>query len=392
MNDPAEPARFSSLDRQTRPGRRDESHYDSPRSLMLSVGVWGDRGDRGDREDQPREQLLSPPQASKQSTSGQLPPYQQLQQLQQPKQIEIRYKNGNTAELMEDPRKSVLQGAKKSKGDFSHFDRMREEKIEVLPSRPKLRSYKTPSNMNQSVVEPVIIAKVSDQTMKHPLESGGTDQSRDTNGMPPLFYFGQSPPSLRQEISAATTAVGKVRNNEALSQPFRHHPRHQPRKSSSSKSNSVPKPDVSHSDKIVIVEASSSNNNNNNNNNNNSKAFNQNKSQAKIPMKEKNQDEVNREFQRELLSAKSKLKSTYLGDSVDRDHGGIVEGRPPPPPPPVLPGVSLVKTVRPPPPPVRAGQPNTRINNSMNPREELMMAIRNKGGLGGLRKTGLSNL
>ena len=154
MNDPAEPARFSSLDRQTRPGRRDESHYDSPRSLMLSVGVWGDRGDR---EDQPREQLLSPPQASKQSTSGQLPPYQQLQQ---PKQIEIRYKNGNTAELMEDPRKSVLQGAKKSKGDFSHFDRMREEKIEVLPSRPKLRSYKTPSNMNQSVVEPVIIAKV----------------------------------------------------------------------------------------------------------------------------------------------------------------------------------------------------------------------------------------
>ena len=154
MNDPAEPARFSSLDRQTRPGRRDESHYDSPRSLMLSVGVWGDREDRGD---QPREQLLSPPQASKQSTSGQLPPYQQLQQ---PKQIEIRYKNGNTAELMEDPRKSVLQGAKKSKGDFSHFDRMREEKIEVLPSRPKLRSYKTPSNMNQSVVEPVIIAKV----------------------------------------------------------------------------------------------------------------------------------------------------------------------------------------------------------------------------------------
>merc|ERR1712241_1478258 len=100
MNDPAETARFSSLDRHMRPGRRDESHYDNPRSLMLSVGVWGDRGD------QPRDQQLSPPQASKQSSSGQQQ-HQQLQQLQQPKQIEIRYKNGNTAELMEDPRKFV---------------------------------------------------------------------------------------------------------------------------------------------------------------------------------------------------------------------------------------------------------------------------------------------
>ena len=33
----------------------------------------------------------------------------------------------------------------------------------------------------------------------------------------------------------------------------------------------------------------------------------------------------------------------------------------------------------------------TRINSSMNSREELMMAIRTKGGAGGLRKTGLSN-
>ena len=111
-------------------------------------------------------------------------------------------------------------------------------------------------------------------------------------------------------------------------------------------------------------------------------------------MKEKNQDEVNREFQKKLLSAKSKLKSTYLGDSVDRDQVGIVEGQPPPPPPPVLPGASLVRTVRPPPPPaVRApAQVNKRSNNHMDSREELMLAIRNKGGVGGLRKTGLSNL
>ena len=242
--------------------------------------------------------------------------------------------------------------------------------------------------------------QVSDTPRKDTLESGGTNQSKDTNVMPPLFYFGQSPPSLSQERSSSSTAVGKVRNNETLSQPFRHQPRHQPRKSSSgsSKSNSVPKPGVSNSDKIVIVETTSSNNNINNNinnNNNNNKSFNQNKSQAKIPMKEKNQDEVNREFQRELLSAKSKLKSTYLGDSLERDQVGSVEGRPPPPPPPVLPGLGLVKTVRPPPPPVRALQANnTRVNNNnkVDSREELMLAIRNKGGLGGLRKTGLSNL
>ena len=240
-----------------------------------------------------------------------------------------------------------------------------------------------------------------------------TNQSKDANGLPPpLFYFGQCPPSLSQESSptipaSSTTAVGKVRNNETLSQPFRQHPRHQPRKSSSgtsSKSNSVPNPGVSNSDKIVIVQTSSNNNNNNNNNNN--KAFNQNKSQAKIPMKEKNQDEVNREFQRELLSAKSRLKSTYLGDSQESQESqekeqeepvqASVEGRPPPPPPPVLPGPGLVRTARPPPPPVRAMQSNNKknvnINNNVNPREELMLAIRNKGGLGGLRKTGLSNL
>ena len=207
---------------------------------------------------------------------------------------------------------------------------------------------------------------------------------RGTTATPPLFYFGQCPPSLREDRAPPTsTAVGKVRNNEALSQPFRHQPRHEPRKSSStsSKSKSVPNQVASNSDKIVILKSTSNNNNNNNN-----QAFNQNKSQANIPMKEKNQDEVNREFQKKLLSAKSKLKSTYLGDSGEREEARRVEGQPPPPPPPVLPAPPLVKTVRPPPAaPVRA-QSNT------NPREELMVAIRNKGGLRGLRKTGLSNL
>ena len=216
-----------------------------------------------------------------------------------------------------------------------------------------------------------------------------TDGKRKDEVAPPLFYFGQCPPSLRQELATpSSTAVGKVRNNEALSQPFRHQPRHEPRKSSSSssKSKSVPNPAVNSSDKIVILHSTSNNNNNNNNNN---QALNQNKSKANIPMKEKKQEEVNREFQKKLLQAKSKLKSTYLGDSVESQTAppaGGGEGQPPPPPPPVLPAPTLVKSVRP------AARPAPARARQSNPREELMVAIRNKGGVGGLRKTGLSNL
>ena len=155
MNGQTESLRFSSLDRQPR-SERQESHYDSPRSLMVSMGVWGDqrRPDTGNTD----SQQLSPPQASKQSSTSTGHYHQH-----QPKQIEIRYKNGQTAEIMEDPRKSVLQGSRTSKGDFENFHGIKEEKIEVLPSRPQLRSYKTPNNnKKQTVVEPVIIAKVCD--------------------------------------------------------------------------------------------------------------------------------------------------------------------------------------------------------------------------------------
>ena len=155
MNGQTESLRFSSLDRQPR-SERQESHYDSPRSLMVSMGVWGDqrRPDTGNTD----SQQLSPPQASKQSSTSTGHYHQH-----QPKQIEIRYKNGQTAEIMEDPRKSILQGSRTSKGDFENFHGIKEEKIEVLPSRPQLRSYKTPNNnKQQTVVEPVIIAKVCD--------------------------------------------------------------------------------------------------------------------------------------------------------------------------------------------------------------------------------------
>ena len=147
MSGRAESLRFSSLERQPRSEGK-ESHYDSPRSLMVSMGVWGDQPRPSDTA---ASQQLSPPPARKQSSTGD-------QYGQQSKQIEIRYKNGKTAEVMEDPRKSVLKGSRTSKGDFGAI---KEEKIEVAPSRPQLRSHKTPNNVNnQNVVEPVIIAKV----------------------------------------------------------------------------------------------------------------------------------------------------------------------------------------------------------------------------------------
>merc|ERR1712098_21986 len=135
-------------------------------------------------------------------------------------------------------------------------------------------------------------------------------------------------------------------------------------------------------DKIVIVKntdsASSSNNNNSVTNNLNSeRSF-----ASKLPPKEKPQEEVNREFQNELLKAKSKLKMSGRSESISQSHDGTKfskdnDGSPPPPPPPVLPNTLVRKT-----PPARE---NHSFKPSMNAREELMLAIRNKGGKAGLR-------
>ena len=202
------------------------------------------------------------------------------------------------------------------------------------------------------------------------------------------FYFGQSPPKYKHPAppAAPPTAIGKVRHNEALSQPFRQHPRHDQRKSSSNtlpKTNSVPK-SKENDPKIVIVSNRSAADHEVTMNNNQSSMRNLNTS-SKLPAKERDQEEVNREFQSELMRAKAKLskvggqKSTYLGSVSSQD-------TPPAPPPPVLPP-------GPPPPPLvkASAQPRTPASASINTREELMMAIRTKGGLGGLRKTGLSN-
>lgn len=93
------------------------------------------------------------------------------------------------------------------------------------------------------------------------------------------------------------------------------------------------------------------------------------------------------------MRAKAKLskvggqKSTYLSDGPGQD-------TPPAPPPPVMPPGP------PPPPLVKASVGlNTRPASArapppasgLNVREELMLAIRTKGGAGGLRKTGLGN-
>lgn len=212
------------------------------------------------------------------------------------------------------------------------------------------------------------------------------------------FYFGQTPPKYKSEgdTPSLTTAVGKVRNNEALSQPFRQHPRHDPRKSSSgslSKSNNPPKL-IENEPKIVIVKNRNNDGKDNMAGMNNNVASVKNLNGAKLPPKEREQEEINREFQNELLKAKSKLmkvqKSTYLGDSQDTPPAPPAPVMPPPAPgaPPPPPAISLVKTpVKVNPRPVSKPLPPSNLNA----REELMMAIRNKGGLGGLRKTGISN-
>ena len=200
------------------------------------------------------------------------------------------------------------------------------------------------------------------------------------------FYFGQSPPKYKHPAppTGPPTAIGKVKHNEALSQPFRQHPRHDQRKSSSNtlpKQNYVPKSNEN-DPKIVIVNSQPADDDvTMNNNQTSTRNLN---SSSKLPPKERDQEEVNRQFQSELMRAKAKLskvggqKSTYLSDGPGQD-------TPPAPPPPPLVKASVGLNTRP--ASARAPPPAS----GLNVREELMLAIRTKGGAGGLRKTGLSN-
>ena len=217
---------------------------------------------------------------------------------------------------------------------------------------------------------------------------------------PPPFYFGMSPADVpEEEMPSLRTAVGKVKDNEALSQPFRQQPRHIQSKNTrnTTKSNAVPNPQSTqlqinlksgvNQDKIVIVKSSDSGSSKSSNNNNVSYNQNfENKFASKLPPKERQQEEMNREFQDELLKAKSKLKISGRSENISPSYSAPRftkedDGSPPPPPPPVLPNTLVRKT-----PPVRE---NPAMKSNMNPREELMLAIRNKGGKGGLRPVGV---
>ena len=132
------------------------------------------------------------------------------------------------------------------------------------------------------------------------------------------FYFGQSPPKYKHLAppSAPPTAIGKVKHNEALSQPFRQHPRHDQRKSSNTlpKLNSVPKPNEN-DPKIVIVSGRQAADNDVTLNNNQTSMRNLNSS-SKLPPKERDQEEVNREFMSELMRAKAKLSKVGGGTNA----------------------------------------------------------------------------
>ena len=225
--------RFSSLERgggyfaRTRP-RQEESHYDSPRSLMvnsrgghydedqylrggggggppsISLGVWGDQPRYADvrvREDSlgegpghgyssSRRQLSPPPafaaptlsqkykeQGSDNNNTIDERKYSQDRNRyaapasmihQPPKQIEIRYKNGNkAAEIIPDPRKEVLQGSRTSRGDYEDDEQLQSRGVRVeLPVRPKLlpRPQLLPRHLVPGPVtepEPAIVPRVS---------------------------------------------------------------------------------------------------------------------------------------------------------------------------------------------------------------------------------------
>ena len=367
----------------------------------------------------------------------------------QPKPIEIRYRNGHTTEVMDNPRNAVILASKKSRGDKTKkehewinasTEKTSSRVDENMPSRPKLHSntnYTMPSKKGGSEVANDIFRheyayrnETQNITLERSVpqvkfyiegyqndfnifnylqrrvsrkEDSAKTVDKDTKeydttnrSNPPAFYFGMSPANLSgEDMPSLRTAIGKVKDNEALSQPFRQQPRHiESKNTRNSHKLDVPNPQGSQlqinfkssgsEDKIVIVKnndsASSKSNNNNNfvtHNLNSEERY-----TAKLPPKEKPQEEINREFQNELLKAKSKLKMSGRSETISQSQDGTKfskdnDGSPPPPPPPVLPNTLVRKT-----PPARE---NNSFKPSMNAREELMLAIRNKGGKSGLR-------
>merc|ERR1711892_573075 len=180
-----------------------------------------------------------------------------------------------------------------------------------------------------------------------------TKVSSGTGSSPAPFYFGMKGPKTMGDEGEGKaihkTAVGKVRGNQTLSQPYRQKPRHE--------------------EKLVTVLTKSEPN-----------TIRRDilKSVPKdLPPKEVNQEEINKTFQDELARAKLRLKTSEggRGEAVSRDE----RDAPPPPPPPVLPPTTSLKKV------ARPSPVQPFKGKQVNPREELMNAIRQKGGALGLK-------
>ena len=111
-----------------------------------------------------------------------------------------------------------------------------------------------------------------------------------------------------------------------------------------------------------------------------------------LPSKEVPQEEINRAFTNELLKAKQKLRSS---GRISVEEEVQVDGVPLPPPPSsfILPGSKKVPgstSIPPPPPPAPfLLKKSSRVlpAPTLDPRDDLLAAIRRAGGVSGLKKT-----
>ena len=364
----------------------------------ISMQVWGEEPRVGgvvvkEDRDTALGRRVSQPAATEEvvtsggstlSTGGQYKHRSQQQpSATQPKAIEIRQRSGQVVEsgIMENPRAAVVSAAKNSRGGDADtvWGPRTQVSLQTILSPSSTLLYQKPTSYGRGFVGAL---------------ATGFEQSVEGVGAPSRqpFYFGMSPPD-KEEMPSLPTAVGKVHNNETLSQPFRTAPRHRKKETKEPSVREVkivpvkhPQPSLVNKSEIVIennnINFSSKGNNNNNNNSNtmsNMNTVRKSASRVVVPPREQAQDELSRAFQSQLAAAKLKLRTSVSGD-------GEEEGTPPPPPPPVLPPVAT-PVVTAPPPPAPPSKPTWERRVStlprgpiVNPRDELMRAIRERGG------------
>merc|ERR1712106_17857 len=165
----------------------------------------------------------------------------------QPKPIEIRYKNGYSTEVMDDPRNAVLIASKKSRGDKTKnehewinasIEKTNSKFDENMPSRPKLHSntnYTMPSKKGGSEVAndifrheyalrnekqnitlersmPQVRVSRKEESIKI-VNKEVHDDGNINRSNPPAFYFGMSPADFPgKDMPSLRTAVGKVKD------------------------------------------------------------------------------------------------------------------------------------------------------------------------------------